>query len=66
MLLGFTEMGVFDFARSRGMVSMTKPMGVTEIFLPPRTYIKIPLGAHGPLPHRNPGSPWTPGLPPVP
>lgn len=53
MSLSFTETGVFDFARSRGMVSMTKPMGVSEIFLPPKTYIKIPGGAHGPLPDRK-------------
>jgi hypothetical protein len=55
MSVSFTETGVFDFARSRGMVSMTKPMGMTEIFLPPKTYIKIAGGVHGPLPH---GKSW--------
>jgi hypothetical protein len=55
MSVSFTETGVFDFARSRGMVSMRNPVGITEIFIPPKTYIKIPGGVKGPLPH---GKAW--------
>lgn len=55
MSVSFTETGVFDFARSRGMVSMQNPVGITEIFLPPKAYIKMPGGAGGPLPH---GKSW--------
>jgi hypothetical protein len=55
MSVSFTETGVFDFARSRGMVSMQNPIGITEIFLPPKAYIKIPGGAGGSLPH---GKTW--------
>ena len=42
MTVSFTETGLFDFASSRGMVTMQSPMGVTEIFIPPTTYIKDP------------------------
>ncbi len=55
MSVSFTETGVFDFAQSRGMVSLRNPVGMTEIFLPPKTYIKIPGGAGGPLRH---GKSW--------
>lgn len=55
MAVSFTQTGVFDFAHSRGMLSMQGPMGMTEIFLPPTTYIKIPGGGGGPLPH---GKSW--------
>jgi hypothetical protein len=48
MSVSFTETGVFDFAHSRGMVSMQNPVGITEIFVPPRTYIRFPGGAGGP------------------
>ena len=48
MSVSFTETGAFDFARSRGMVSMQNPLGITEIFLPSKTYIKIPGGVSGP------------------
>ena len=50
MSVSFTATGVFDFARSRGMVSMQSPVGITEIFVPPKAYIKVPGGAGGPLP----------------
>jgi hypothetical protein len=55
MSVSFTETGVFDFARSRGMVSMQNPVGITEIFMPPRTYIRVPGGVDGALPH---GKSW--------
>ena len=42
MTLSFTETGLFDFAHARGMITMASPMGVTEIFIPPTTYIKDP------------------------
>jgi hypothetical protein len=42
MTLSFTETGLFDFAHSRGMITTQSPMGVTEIFIPPTTYIKDP------------------------
>jgi hypothetical protein len=42
MTLSITETGLFDFAHSRGMITMQSPMGVTEIFIPPTTYIKDP------------------------
>jgi hypothetical protein len=55
MSVSFTETGAFDFAHSRGMVSMQSPVGMTEIFIPPKAYIKVPGGAAGPLPH---GKSW--------
>lgn len=55
MSVSFTATGVFDFVHSRGMVSMRNPVGMTEIFIPPTAYIKIPGGAGGPLPH---GKSW--------
>ena len=42
MSMTFTESGLFDFAHSRGMISMQGPVGLTEIFLPPTVYIKGP------------------------
>ena len=52
MTVSFTETGLFDFASSRGMVTMPSPVGVTEIFIPPTTYIKDPgdAGDGGALP----------------
>jgi hypothetical protein len=55
MSVSFTETGAFDFARSRGMVRMQSPVGITEIFLPAKTYIKLPGSVSGPLPH---GKSW--------
>ena len=56
MSVSFTETGVFDFARSRGMVTMQNPVSMTEIFIPPKTYVRFPDGAGGPpLPH---GKSW--------
>ncbi len=47
MSISFTEAGVFDFAYSRGMLSSRNPVGMTEIFVPPKAYIKMPGGAPG-------------------
>jgi hypothetical protein len=55
MSVSFTETGVFDFAHSRGMISMQSPMGMTEIFLPPEVYINVPGGSGSSLPH---GKSW--------
>jgi hypothetical protein len=55
MSVSLTETGAFDFAHSRGMVSMQSPVGMTEIFIPPKAYIKIPGGGDGPLPR---GKSW--------
>jgi hypothetical protein len=42
MTISFTERGLFDFARSRGTISMQSPVGMTERFIPPTTYLKFP------------------------
>ena len=55
MSVSFTATGVFDFARSRGTLSMQDPVAMTEIFIPPKAYVKIPGGAYGPLPR---GKSW--------
>ena len=55
MSMSVTAAGAFDFARSRGMISMRAPVGMTEIFIPPTTYIKVPGGAGAPVPH---GKSW--------
>lgn len=41
MSLSFTQTGEFDFASSRGMITMTAPIAMTELSLPPKVYIKI-------------------------
>jgi hypothetical protein len=63
MTMSFTESGAFDFARSRGTLSMNSPMGFTEVFVPPKMYIKMPAGAGASLPK---GKSWIaagPGMP---
>jgi hypothetical protein len=55
--MSFTETGEFDFANSRGMMTLSFPAGmadVTELFLPPKAYLKTssPLAS---LPH---GKTW--------
>jgi hypothetical protein len=47
MTVSFTETGLFDFARSRGTITMQSPVGMTEIFLPPTLYIKVPADDAG-------------------
>jgi hypothetical protein len=55
MTVSFTQTGVFDFAHSRGMLGMQSPMPMTVLFLPPKTYFKLPGGSGAPLPH---GKSW--------
>jgi hypothetical protein len=50
MTVSFTESGAFDFAHSRGTLSMASPVGFTEVFVPPRMYIKMPASAGASLP----------------
>ena len=45
MTMSYTETGLFDFVRSRGTITMQSPIGMTEIFVPPTTYIKLPAAA---------------------
>lgn len=42
MSMSFTQTGEFDFADSRGTITMAAPVGMTELFLPPTIYIKVP------------------------
>jgi hypothetical protein len=62
MTVSFTESGAFDFAHSRGTVTMSSPVGFTEVFDPPKVYIKVPAGAGTSLPK---GKSWivAPGIP---
>src|SRR5215471_15848791 len=41
MSTSFTATGLFDFAHSRGSLSMQQPIGMTELFVPPNVYIKF-------------------------
>jgi hypothetical protein len=45
MSVSYTETGEYDFVHSRGTVSMKSPVGMTEIFIAPTAYIKIPGGS---------------------
>jgi hypothetical protein len=47
MTLTYTENGVYDFAHSRGTLSMQNPLNMTEVSLPPTTYIKLPADFTG-------------------
>ena len=63
MTVSFTESGAFDFAHSRGTLSMSSPMAVTEVFLPPKVYIKMSADDGMSLPK---GKSWValgPGMP---
>ena len=63
MTVSFTEAGAFDFAHSRGTLSMSSPMAFTEVFLPPKTYIKMSADGGMSLPK---GKSWIalgPGMP---
>jgi hypothetical protein len=54
MSTSFTMTGEFDFAHSRGMISMAGPLDMTELFLPPKVYLKVSdMGSS--LPH---GKTW--------
>jgi hypothetical protein len=43
--VSYTATGEYDFLHSRGMISMQNPVSMTEIFIPPTAYIKVPSGA---------------------
>jgi hypothetical protein len=47
MTISYTETGDYDFAHSRGTISMQAPVDMTEVFLPPTTYLKLPADAIG-------------------
>jgi len=49
MSVSYTATGEYDFVHSRGMISMQNPVGMTEIFIAPTAYIKLP-GGGGTLP----------------
>jgi hypothetical protein len=50
MSVSFTQTGEFDFAHSRGLISMQAPMSMTAVFVPPRVYIKLPAASGPALP----------------
>jgi hypothetical protein len=50
MSVSFTGTGLFDFAHSRGMISTQSPIGITELLVPPKTYIKFSANDGPPLP----------------
>jgi hypothetical protein len=54
MTTSFDINGAFDFTRSRGMLAMPAPIGLTELFVPPKLFIKIP-GTGTAVPH---GKTW--------
>jgi hypothetical protein len=55
MSVSFTGTGAFDFAHSRGTITMHNPIGMTELFVPPKTYLKISDGTGSLLPR---GKSW--------
>jgi hypothetical protein len=54
MTVSFTQNGLFDFAHSRGVITMAAPIGMTELFVPPKSYIMF-AGNGMTLPH---GKTW--------
>lgn len=50
MSFSYTAVGVFDFARSRGSLSMQQPIGLTELFVPPKVYVKLSAAEGSSLP----------------
>lgn len=44
MSVSYNVTGEYDFVHSRGMISMQSPMAMTEIFISPTAYIKLPGG----------------------
>lgn len=65
MSMSYSITGAFDFAHSRGMLTMAAPVGLTELFVSPKVYLKF-SGSNGmTLPH---GKTWmeidTSALPP--
>ena len=60
MTVSFTESGAFDFAHSRGTLTVSSPVGFTEVFLPPKVYVKVPADAGASLPK---GKSWVAAAP---
>jgi hypothetical protein len=58
--VSFTESGAFDFAHSRGTVKMSSLPGFTEVFVPPKMYVKMPAGPGMSLPK---GKSWIAAAP---
>ncbi|HTU76611.1 MAG TPA: hypothetical protein VMG38_24085 [Trebonia sp.] len=50
MTVSVSASGAFDFTHSRGTLTMSSPVGLSEVFVPPRVYVKLPAGAGAPLP----------------
>jgi hypothetical protein len=50
MTVSYTATGEFDFAHARGTLSMSAPVGMTMLFLPPKIYLKLPDGTGSSLP----------------
>ncbi len=53
--VSYTETGEFDFANSHGMMTMSAPADMTELFLPPKVYLKVSGPAGGTASH---GKTW--------
>jgi hypothetical protein len=45
MSVSYTATGEYDFVHSRGMISMQNPTSMTEIFIAPTAYIRLPSGS---------------------
>lgn len=54
MSVSYTATGEFDFVHSRGMITMAAPIDMTELFVPPKAYVKV-SGLGSTLPH---GKTW--------
>ena len=48
MSFSYTASGQFDFAHSRGSLSMPQPLGLTALFIPPNVYVKLSSASGGP------------------
>jgi hypothetical protein len=55
MSVSYSETGEFDFAHSRGMMTMAAPFGMTELFMPPKVYLKVSGSLAGTVSH---GKTW--------
>lgn len=44
MSFSFAMTGAFDFAHSRGTLTMPAPIGLTELLIPPNAYLKVSSG----------------------
>lgn len=55
MSVSYAATGAFDFAHSRGTLTLAAPFGVTERYIAPKAYIKLSSGIGPALPH---GKTW--------